>query len=177
MKEKLKGWKTPQIKSCFEPIVMAQKEYEKTFLNNMLKHNVGLLNTNVKIGENMFPSNVVTTQEINEIVDKYFLLPKPTKEEKGEFNIHKTVKPLAICEYIIKLTTFSEDAIVLDPFLGSGTTAVAAKKLGRKFIGIDINREYIEIALKRLENIEIHITQHKRFVPCGTHGNWPPSQL
>jgi len=168
LKEKLNGWKTPQIKSCFEPIVMAQKEYEKTFLNNMLKHNVGLLNTNVKIGENMFPSNVVTTQEINEIMDKYFLLPKPTKEEKGEFNIHKTVKPLAICEYIIQLTTFSEDAIVIDPFVGSGTTAVAAKKLGRKFIGIDTNREYVEIALKRLENIEIHITQHKRFVPCGT---------
>ena len=154
LKEKLNGWKTPQIKSCFEPIVMAQKEYEKTFLNNMLKYNVGLLNTNVKIGENMFPSNVITTQGKNEIMDKCFLLPKPTKEEKGEFNIHKTVKPLAICEYIIKLTTFSEDAVVLDPFVGSGTTAVAAKKLGRKFIGIDTNREYVEIALERLENIE-----------------------
>jgi site-specific DNA-methyltransferase (adenine-specific) len=154
LKEKLNGWKTPQIKSCFEPIVMAQKECEKTFLNNMLKYNVGLLNTNVKIGQNMFPSNVVTTQEIDELMDRCFLLPKPTKEEKGEFNIHKTVKPLAICEYIIRLTTFSEDAIVLDPFVGSGTTAVAAKKLGRKFIGLDTNREYIEIALRRLENIE-----------------------
>jgi len=154
LKERLNGWKTPQIKSCFEPIVMAQKKYEKTFLNNMLKYNVGLLNTNIKIGKNMFPSNVMTTQKISKIVDKYFLLPKPNKEEKGEFNIHKTVKPLAICEYIIKLTTFSEDAVVLDPFVGSGTTAVAAKKLGRKFIGIDTNREYVEIALKRLENIE-----------------------
>jgi len=154
LKQKLNGWKTPQIKSCFEPIVMAQKECEETFLNNMLKYNVGLLNTNVKIGRDMFPSNVVTTQEINELIDKCFLLPKPTKEERGEFNIHKTVKPLAICEYIIKLTTFSDDAIVLDPFVGSGTTAVAAKKLGRKFIGIDTNHEYVEIALKRLENIE-----------------------
>lgn len=154
LKERLNGWKTPQIKSCFEPIVMAQKDYEETFLNNMLKYNVGLLNTNVKIGEDMFPSNVVTTQEIDKTIDKYFLLPKPTKEEKGEFNIHKTVKPLAICEYIIKLTTFSEEAIVLDPFVGSGTTAIAAKKLGRKFIGIDTNREYVEIALKRLENVE-----------------------
>ncbi|MGQ9510251.1 MAG: DNA-methyltransferase [Thermodesulfobacteriota bacterium] len=154
LKEKLNGWKTPQIKSCFEPIVMAQKECKETFLNNMLKYEVGLLNTNVKIGEDMFPSNVVTVQRINEIMDKCFLLPKPTKEEKGEFNIHKTVKPLAICEYIIKLTTFSESAVVLDPFVGSGTTAVAAKKLGRKYIGIDTNREYVEIALKRLENID-----------------------
>ncbi|MGC8927774.1 MAG: DNA methyltransferase [Myxococcota bacterium] len=48
---------------------------------------------------------------------------------------------------------YSEDAIVLDPFVGSGTTALAAKKLGRKFIGIEINYEYIEIAQKRLESV------------------------
>jgi site-specific DNA-methyltransferase (adenine-specific) len=154
LKERLDGWKTPQIKSCFEPIVMAQKECEGTFLNNMLKYDVGLLNTNVKIGQDMFPSNVFSTQEINETLDKCFLLPKPRKEEKGEFNVHKTVKPITICEYIIRLTTFSEEAVVLDPFVGSGTTAVAAKKLGRKFIGIDSNREYAEIALKRLEETE-----------------------
>ena len=154
LKERLNGWKTPQIKSCFEPIVMAQKQYDRTFLNNLLKHNVGLLNTMVKIGQNMFPSNVLTIEGINEVIDKYFLLPKPTEEEKGKYNTHRTVKPLAICEYLIQLSGFSDDAIILDPFVGSGTTAVAAKKLGRKFIGIDINREYIEIALKRLENIE-----------------------
>jgi DNA modification methylase len=62
------------------------------------------------------------------------------------------VKPLSLCEYIIALTTFSSDSVVLDPFVGSGTTAVAAKMLGRKFIGIDINSEYLEIAQKRLEN-------------------------
>ena len=151
----MSGWKTPQIKSCFEPIVMAQKEHEGTFLNNMIKYNVGLLNTNVKIGQNMFPSNVVSTEEILESMDKYFLLPKPTKKEKGKFNVHRTVKPLAICEYIIRLTTFSDSAIVLDPFVGSGTTALAAKNLGRKFIGIDINREYVEVALKRLGNTSV----------------------
>lgn len=154
LKEKLDGWKTPQIKSCFEPIMMAQKKCEKTFLENMLKYNIGLVNTNVKIGDNMFPSNVVTTESIERNMDKCFLLPKPNKKEKGDFNIHKTVKPLAICEYIIKLTTFSKSAVVLDPFVGSGTTAVASKKLGRKFIGIDTNPEYVKIALKRLENIE-----------------------
>ena len=154
IKKKLKGWKTPQIKSCFEPIVMAQKECEGTFLNNMLKYGVGLVNTDIPIGEKMFPSNVMTTEKSGNLLDKYFLLQKPNKEEKGEFNIHKTVKPLEICEYIIKLTTFSEDSIVLDPFLGSGTTAVAAKVLGRKFIGIEINPEYIEIAKKRLDDTE-----------------------
>jgi len=153
LKENLSGWKTPQIKSCYEPIIMAQKECEGTFLENMQKFEVGLLNTNVKIGQNMFPSNVATTEKINPLLDKYFLVSKPDKEEKGEFNTHKTVKPLAICEYIIQLATFSQSAVVLDPFLGSGTTVVAAKKLGRRFIGIDSNEEYVEIAGKRLENV------------------------
>jgi site-specific DNA-methyltransferase (adenine-specific) len=150
LKHRFSGWKTPQIKSCFEPIVMAQKECEGTFLNNMMKYGVSLINTNVTVGEGMFPSNCVTTEKISRDMDRCFLLPKPTKQEKGDFNTHKTVKPLALCEYIIALTTFSNDAVVLDPFAGSGTTAVAAKKLGRRFIGIEINQEYVQIAETRL---------------------------
>lgn len=155
LKERCNGWKTPQIKSCFEPIVMAQKELDGTFLDNFKKYHVGLVNTSVKIGYNMFPSNVVSTNKINEVVDKCFLISKPDKKEKGNFNPHRTVKPLSLCEYIISLTTYSNDAVVLDPFAGSGTTLVAAKKLGRKFIGIDINKEYIEIAKRRIKDRDI----------------------
>lgn len=153
IKQKLSGWKTPQIKSCFEPIAMAQKPTDQTYLNNMLKHEVGLLNTNIRIGDNMYPANVFTVDSINELIDKTFLLTKPTKKEKGEYNDHKTVKPLAICEYLIKLSAFSKDAVVLDPFLGSGTTAVAAKKLGKRYIGIDSNEKYVKIAERRLYEI------------------------
>lgn len=155
IKKQLSGWKTPQIKSCFEPIVMAQKEPDGTFLENFRKFKVGLLNTNVRIGQDMFPSNVVSTDRINEIVDKCFLISKPDKKEKGDFNLHRTVKPLTLCEYIINLTTYSGEAIVLDPFAGSGTTLVAAKKLRRKFIGIDINRKYIEIAQRRIRQTNV----------------------
>ncbi len=42
--------------------MMTQKEVEKTFLDNMTKYNVSFLNTNIKIGENMFPSNVISTR-------------------------------------------------------------------------------------------------------------------
>lgn len=153
IKKKLNGWKTPQIKSCFEPIAMAQKPTEQTYLNNMLKHKVGLFNTNVRIGSNMYPANVFTIENINELIDKAFLLPKPTKKEKGEYNDHKTVKPLAICEYLIKLSAFSKNAVILDPFVGSGTTAVAAKKLGKNYIGIDSNQKYVKIAEKRLKEL------------------------
>lgn len=153
IREKLNGWKTPQIKSCFEPIAMAQKPADQTYLNNMLKHGVGLFNTNVRIGDNVYPANVFTIDSINELIDKAFLLPKPTKKEKGEYNDHKTVKPLAICEYLIKLSAFEKNAIILDPFIGSGTTAVAAKKLGKNYIGIDTNEKYVKISERRLKEL------------------------
>ena len=154
LKEKLNGWKTPQIKSCFEPIAMAQKPTDETYLKNMLKYEVGLFNTNVRIGNNMYPANVFTVDNINELIDKTFLLPKPTKKEKGEYNDHKTVKPLAVCEYLIKLSAFAKDAIILDPFVGSGTTAVAAKKLGKNYIGIDANEKYVKISERRLKELD-----------------------
>src|SRR3989339_234542 len=154
IREKLNGWKTPQIKSCYEPIAMAQKPTDQTYLNNMLKHEVGMFNTNVKIGENMYPANVFTIDSINELIDRAFLLPKPTKKEKGEYNDHKTVKPLAICEYLIKLTAFSKNAVILDPFVGSGTTAVAAKKLGKNYIGIDANEKYVKISERRIKELD-----------------------
>jgi len=150
IKKKLEGWKTPQIKSCFEPIALAQKPPEDTFLSNVLKHEVGLFDTRIRVGKNMFPSNILIADSFDDIMDRYFLIPKPGKQEKGEFNGHQTVKPLSICEHLIKLSTFSKDAIVLDPFVGSGTTAVAAKNLGKNFIGIDINPEYVAITQKRL---------------------------
>lgn len=149
LKAQLDGWKTPQVKSCFEPILVAQKPYEGTFLENMLKHKVGLFNMNVRIGNNMFPANILIVDGIEAMLDKYFLVPKPTVREKGEFNNHPAVKPVALCEYLIRLSTV-EGAIILDPFIGSGTTAIAAKKTGRHFIGIDINPDYLKIAQRRL---------------------------
>lgn len=161
LKEKLKGWKTPQLKSCFEPIAMGQKPTDGTFLNNIVKNKIGLFNTTVKIGNNMFPSNVFSVDPMGELIDRVFLLPKPTNKEKGISNNHLTVKPVAICEYIIKLAAFSPDTIVLDPFVGSGTTAVVAKKLGYHYIGIDINPEYVAIAEKRLAAIDKPPTQYE----------------
>ncbi|MBI2100187.1 MAG: site-specific DNA-methyltransferase [Candidatus Vogelbacteria bacterium] len=152
IKERLAGWKTPQIKSCFEPIAVAQKPAGQTYLDNMLRHNVGLMNTKVRIGDDMYPANVFSTDQINDLVDRAFLISKPTKQEKGDYNDHKTVKPLAICEYLIGLSAFADNAVVLDPFVGSGTTAVAAKKLKKNYIGIDLNQKYVDIAERRLRD-------------------------
>lgn len=151
LKEELDGWKTPQVKSCFEPIVVAQKPLDGSFLENYRKNGVGLVDTKLKIGDDMFVSNVLSTDNIDEIIDKYFLVGKPTKEEKGEFNTHKTVKPLQLCHFLISLTTRKED-VVLDPFSGSGTTLVAAKELGRNSIGFELNPEYVTICNQRLND-------------------------
>ena len=72
------------------------------------------------------------------------------KELKKVKNNHPTVKPIALIEYLIKLVS-RKGAIVLDPFLGSGTTAIACLKLERQFIGIEKEEEYIEIAKARIK--------------------------
>ena len=64
-------------------------------------------------------------------------------------NNHPTVKPIKLMEYLIKLVT-PPQGIVLDPFMGSGSTGVACKELGFKFHGIELNDDYFEIANKRM---------------------------
>lgn len=79
-------------------------------------------------------------------------LPTPGKSEKI-FGKHPTQKPLALLERIV-VASCPRDGTVLDPFCGSGTTGVAAVKYGRKFIGIDNNKEYLEtMAAPRLREI------------------------
>lgn len=148
--DRLSGWKTPQVKSCFEPIVMAQKPTDGTYLHNMISHQVGLVNMNLRVGNGMHPANIAATNSMHAAIDRAFLLPKPSKEEKGEYNFHETVKPLALCEYLISLTAFADNAVVLDPFVGSGTVALAAKRRGKQFIGVDVNESYVRIAKRRV---------------------------
>lgn len=81
---------------------------------------------------------------------------KQFKKRSETFNrVHPTQKPLKLMEWCLQ--RYSEPGMsVLDPFLGSGTTAVACKKLGRNYIGIEKEPAYIEIALKRLEKVNNH---------------------
>ena len=79
--------------------------------------------------------------------DRPSKLFKKNRNPDGKRN-HPTQKPLALFKWCINFAKNGD--IILDPFLGSGTTAVAAKELGRKFIGIEISEEYCAIAVKRL---------------------------
>ena len=79
--------------------------------------------------------------------------------ERGAFH-HPTQKPVELMMWCVEQAKFPET--ILDPFLGSGTTAVAAKKLGRHFLGFEINPEYCKIAEERIALVE---AQPNLFVP------------
>lgn len=64
-------------------------------------------------------------------------------------NYHPSPKSIDACEYFLECFSDENDTI-LDPFLGSGTTAVAAKRLKRNYIGIELNPDYVKIAEQRL---------------------------
>jgi site-specific DNA-methyltransferase (adenine-specific) len=153
LKELCKDWKTPQLKPAIEPICFAVKPIEGRYIDNFQKYGVGLMNTSAetKVGEGYFPSNIVVTEDVGQSLDKVFLVAKPNKVEKGSYNTHLSVKPVQLMSHLIKLFT-KEDAIVLDPFMGSGTTAVACVQSKRKYIGFDINVEYIKITEKRIKD-------------------------
>lgn len=73
-------------------------------------------------------------------------------EEKGQQRVHPTQKPVAVMAWCIEQAGKPET--ILDPFMGSGTTGVAAVRMGRKFIGIEREPRYFEIACRRIEDAQ-----------------------
>jgi site-specific DNA-methyltransferase (adenine-specific) len=160
LKEACNNWKTPQLKPAIEPMCLAVKPIEGRYIDNFQKYGTGLMNTSeeTKTGEGFFPSNIITTDNIEESMDRVFLVSKPNKKEKGEYNTHLSVKPVSLIAHLLKLFT-KEEAIILDPFMGSGTTAVACIQSKRNYIGFDINTEYIKITEKRIEEERAILSQ------------------
>lgn len=76
-------------------------------------------------------------------------LTKPSEKKEGK---HPTQKPEYLLEKIVLAST-EEGQVTLDPFCGSGTTGVEAVRFERKFIGIDVSEEYLEISKRRLERV------------------------
>lgn len=132
----LQGRKTPQLKQEAEPIVLAQKPREGTFINNWMKYGVGLIDVNETLIPGKFPSTIMDVPKENSVKIKHF-----------------TVKPVALIAHLIKIFS-KENDIILDCFMGSGTTGIACKETNRNFIGIELNEEYFNLAKNRIENFE-----------------------
>jgi site-specific DNA-methyltransferase (adenine-specific) len=129
---KLQERKTPQLRPKFEPILLAQKPKDGTFVNNWIKWQTGLIKTDFE----GFQTTLL----------KYH---KPLKDEMID---HMTIKPVDLMERLIEIFSI-EGQTILDPFLGSGTTAVASIKNNRNFVGFEIEKKYIEIATNRLKSL------------------------
>ena len=78
------------------------------------------------------------------------VLKYPSESGGGFRRYHPTQKNLKMIEYLIKIHT-NENDVVLDPFMGSGTTGVACMNLNRRFMGIELDESYFNIAKNRIE--------------------------
>jgi site-specific DNA-methyltransferase (adenine-specific) len=83
----------------------------------------------------------------------------PLKAEK-RFGKHPTQKPLALLDRIVRAAS-PEGALVLDPFNGCGTTGIACARLGRRYVGIELDPEYLDRSIQRYEDLEGEVAQPK----------------
>ena len=98
-------------------------------------------------------SNSTVRSEIKQVVTKNTGLRYPRSIQKFALDkekLHSTQKPVALFEYLIKTYT-NENEVVLDSTMGSGSTGVACVNTGRKFIGIELDEKYFNIAKERIE--------------------------
>lgn len=123
--------------------------------NPQMKPRVGEKKECYKYDHYCGESNHVNYEKIKKRYDPDFVQPSDILEfnvvpnRKGK--LHPTQKPVELCEWLIK-TYSNQGDIVLDNCMGSGTTGVAAINTNRDFIGIEMNKDYFEIAKERLEN-------------------------
>jgi len=184
------------LKPAYEPIIVAMKPNDGTFVNNALKHGVAGINidgcrvdtrgdkTNERSctrkrstvalpgvrgtveqegfayhNSGRFPANIIHdgSEEVTTGMGdsaRFFYCAKASKKERGEGNVHPTVKPLALARYLIKLVKMPENTIILDCFMGSGTFGEASELEGVDFIGIEKDPEYFKIAEDRINSVD-----------------------
>jgi len=128
------GWRLGNLAPLFEPIIWFFKPYKvgATIADNVLQWGVGAMNTAECQQEGRSPTNLL----------RFDFSP-------DEKRVHEAQKPVSILQYLMRLST-SEQDVILDPFMGSGSSGVAAIRLGRKFIGIEQSSKYVEIAMRRI---------------------------
>lgn len=105
-----------------------------------------------RFGDMAPPHAHVARVEDDKSAARFFYCAKASKKDRGEGNTHPTVKPTDLMRYLCRLVT-PPGGVVLDPFMGSGSTGKAAVLEGFRFIGIDMDPNYVEVARKRIEAV------------------------
>jgi len=139
------GWRVANLRPLFEPILWFQKPYRTggTLADTILEHGVGAWNE-----EALRKYNIHNSGNSDDVFSNIIKVAT----DNSDHGLHEAQKPINLMKLLIALVT-TEQAIVLDPFAGSGTTCLAAKNLGRQYIGIEINEEYHRIAVERLQHV------------------------
>ena len=134
--EAWEGWRVGNLRPTFEPILWFVKPYKigATIADNVVNEAVGAFNESAFTRYSGSPDNVIGCG----------LSP-------DEGGLHPTQKPVKLMQALIELTT-KEGQMVLDPFCGSGSTLVAARNVGRRYLGFEISPEYFKVARERLEH-------------------------
>lgn len=136
------GWHSC-LRNEWEAIVIVQKPLINNYIETLMKNGIGLFYAVNEDGS--FQSNIIENIQ---------------RDDCEQENVHCTVKPLALMEKLVQMfVPRSEEHIVLDPFSGSGTTLLAAMRLGCSYVGIEVVPEYVEIARKRLSEQVPQVTQ------------------
>lgn len=143
--KKWENWRVANLRPLFEPILWFQKPYKigTTIADNVREHEVGGWNESALMKYNFHYDKSFTISNIIK-----------TKIYSEDHGLHPAQKPLKLMELLITMVTL-ENHIILDPFMGSGTSCVAAYILKRKYIGIDIDINNINIAQKRITDVDI----------------------
>lgn len=163
------GWNT-STKPAYEPWIVARKPLEGTLLQNLEKYGVGALNVEgCRIEDERWPTNVTLQDEGQESRFHYVAKvssferhsgcghlgwdadgrPVPLERAILKGNIHPTVKPISLMQWLLRLVT-PPGGRILDPFAGSGTTGVAAVREGMHFLGIEAELSHVLIANARV---------------------------
>lgn len=148
LSDKWRGWGT-SLKPSHDIWILAQKPIDRHSLTiNVATNGVGALNFNSEPNKSQ-RENTVFENRLSQVVFRR----RPSGSKAKKENLHPTAKTVDLMKDFVQMIT-PQGGVVLDPFMGSGTTGVAAKELGFSFYGSEIESEYFETAKLRLKQYQ-----------------------
>lgn len=124
------NYRIGNMKPMYEPIIWAMKPYRRTLTDCVVENKIG----GFYCGNNIVPSNIIEC-------------PVNPRNE-----YHPTEKPIGLIEELIERFSIDDNHIILDPFMGGGTTVIASMNKERNFIGVELQGDYYNIAKERIND-------------------------
>lgn len=152
------GGRGTNLKPAWEPIIVARKAITGTIAATIEQHGTGALNIEASRTNGRWPANLIGGDDLPQDFWRFFYTTKASKKDRNSDwqgnplpypNAHPTVKPADLMQWLVRLVT-PPGGTVLDPFAGSGSTGVAARREGFRFIGIEQDPRHADFAAMRV---------------------------